>query len=429
MPNAVPQPDLNRARELARQGQTAEAERVYSMLLDTTPDQVESLNFLAMCSIERGNLARTLELLERAFLHQPADLATLVNLGAARDANGDYEGACDAYLRATRQDPAQSAVRLHLGHALEQLDRGEEALLTYFRAITDAQCQGRWLNTATTAPDILDRVTHAMRFVKAGRRRVFERVLEPVVRKNGAQALRRFQACLAMQVGDYRGAPEDPRQRPSFLYFPGLPTTPWFERSLFPWIADFERQTDAIRDELMGVLPRPEQGERVFANDAEEQTGLRGTQGAPSWNGFYFFRHGEPREANRRLCPRTAKAIDALPLVRIREQAPEVLFSVLTPGTHILAHRGVTNTRVVCHLPLIVPEDCALVVGGEIHHWREGQVVVFDDTFEHEAWNRGSRTRVVLIIDVWNPHLTPAERDAITVLIDAIGEFKKASAA
>ena len=103
------------------------------------------------------------------------------------------------------------------------------------------------------------------------------------------------------------------------------------------------------------------------------------------------------------------------------------MFSVLTPGTHILPHRGVTNTRVVCHLPLVVPEDCALVVGGETHVWREGEAVAFDDTYEHEAWNRGSRTRVVLIVDVWNPHLTAAERDALATLAGAMGEFNKAA--
>jgi aspartate beta-hydroxylase len=88
----------------------------------------------------------------------------------------------------------------------------------------------------------------------------------------------------------------------------------------------------------------------------------------------------------------------------------------------------VTNTRVVCHLPLVVPPDCALVVGGETHRWREGEVVVFDDTFEHEAWNRGTATRVVLIFDVWNPHLTEAERAAVTALVGAIDEFNRASA-
>ena len=87
----------------------------------------------------------------------------------------------------------------------------------------------------------------------------------------------------------------------------------------------------------------------------------------------------------------------------------------------------VTNTRVVCHLPLVVPEGCALVVGGERHEWREGVAVLFDDTYEHEAWNRGSETRVVLIADVWNPHLTAAEREAVSVLAGAMTAFNEAA--
>ena len=174
-------------------------------------------------------------------------------------------------------------------------------------------------------------------------------------------------------------------------------------------------------------MPRTDHSERVFGTDEAERRGLAGGTGAPSWNGFYFWRHGERRDANHALCPRTSAALEALPLVRIRGNAPEVMFSVLTPGTHILPHRGVTNTRVVCHLPLVVPEDCALVVGGEPRAWREGEAVAFDDTYEHEAWNRGSRTRVVLIIDVWNPHLTAAERDAVAALAEVMGDFNKAA--
>ena len=110
----------------------------------------------------------------------------------------------------------------------------------------------------------------------------------------------------------------------------------------------------------------------------------------------------------------------------MREHAPEVLFSVFTAGTHLLPHRGVTNTRVVGHLPLLVPDDCALSVGGEIHVWQEGRVVVFDDTYEHEAWNRSPEMRVVLIFDLWNPFLTEAEREAVTDVVAAIGDLREA---
>ena len=125
--------------------------------------------------------------------------------------------------------------------------------------------------------------------------------------------------------------------------------------------------------------------------------------GEPAWNGYYFYRHGARRDENCARCPATSAALDRLPLPQVREHAPEVLFSVFTAGTHLLPHRGVTNTRVVGHLPLLVPEDCALNVGGEIHVWQEGRVVVFDDTYEHEAWNRSQEMRVVLIFDLWNP--------------------------
>jgi aspartate beta-hydroxylase len=325
--------------------------------------------------------------------------------------------------------PAGPESRLTKAEALEKQEQHGDALLAYYRAISDAQREGRWLDRATTPVALLDRVNHALRYVVAGRRRLFDIVLEPVYSRHGRAALRRFEACLAIQAGERHDTPPDPRQRPSMLYFPGLAAAPYPERSALPWLTEFEQHTDEIRKELLAVLMREERAERVFVSDEAERLGLAGGAGTPAWNGFYFFRHGERRAENHALCPRTSTAIEALPLVRIRGQAPEVMFSVLAPGTHILPHRGVTNTRLVCHLPLLVPEGCALVVGGERHEWREGRAVVFDDTYEHEAWNRGTRTRVVLIVDVWNPHLTEAERDAVTALAESIGDFNRAASA
>jgi aspartate beta-hydroxylase len=323
--------------------------------------------------------------------------------------------------------PLTPEERLALARRLEASNRSADALLAYYRAIIESQRQGRWLSAASTPPALLGAVRHAMQTVKAGRRRAFEDALAPVRARHGGEALARFDACLENLTGEKRAAVADPRQRPTILYFPGLPASPWFGREQFPWFAELESATVAIRGELEAVMPRAEQAERVFTDDDAERRGLAGAQGTPSWNGFYFYRHGEPREDNLRICPRTAALLGSLPLCRIREHAPEAMFSVLAPGTHILPHRGVTNTRVVCHLPLVVPEDCALVVGGEKRAWREGEALAFDDTYEHEAWNRGSRTRVVLIIDVWNPSLSVAERDAVAVLVAAMGDFNRAA--
>ena len=89
---------------------------------------------------------------------------------------------------------------------------------------------------------------------------------------------------------------------------------------------------------------------------------------------------------------------------------PTAFFSVLRPRTHLPAHNGVTNSRAIIHLPLIVPEGCRFRVGGETREWRVGEAWAFDDTIEHEAWNDSDEPRVILILDAWNPLLTEAEK-------------------
>ena len=95
-------------------------------------------------------------------------------------------------------------------------------------------------------------------------------------------------------------------------------------------------------------------------------------------------------------------------------RAPNAFFSLLRPGKTIPPHTGVTNTRAIVHLGLDVPPACGFRVGGETRQWVEGTAFAFDDTIEHEAWNRSERRRAVLILDTWNPHLSERERAAVT---------------
>ena len=111
-------------------------------------------------------------------------------------------------------------------------------------------------------------------------------------------------------------------------------------------------------------------------------------------------------------------ALEAVPQTQLPRRAPTAFFSILRPHAHIPPHTGVTNSRTIIHLPLIVPPGCELRVGGETRAWREGEALAFDDTIEHEAWNPSDEPRAVLIFDVWNPHLAPEERDAIRQFFD-----------
>jgi aspartyl/asparaginyl beta-hydroxylase (cupin superfamily) len=104
---------------------------------------------------------------------------------------------------------------------------------------------------------------------------------------------------------------------------------------------------------------------------------------------------------------------------QVRGASPNAMFSLLAPNTAIPPHVGVNNARLVVHLPLIVPDGCWFRVGAETRHWRRGEILVFDDTIEHEAMNPSDELRVVLIFDTWQPDLEPIERQAIAAGIEA----------
>ena len=103
--------------------------------------------------------------------------------------------------------------------------------------------------------------------------------------------------------------------------------------------------------------------------------------------------------------------------------AANAMFSLLAPRTHIPPHVGVANFRLLCHLPLIVPNRCWFRVGAETRDFAEGQSWVFDDTIEHEAKNETDALRVILIFDIWNPLIPVAEREMVRTLATAARTF------
>lgn len=421
--------NANDVQTLFQQGRLDEAERAAHQALQRQPRDLESMNVLALIALRRGQLVPAQQWLDASIRVDPDHALTRHYLGRVHDAAGNVDGAIREHRAALRRAPQMFVVRLHYAAALERAGQIEQAAIQYFRANQDAQAQGRWVSPETTAPALRPIVEHAVQVVRATRKAAYANLLAPLRQQYGPDSLERVEQALRIYFHDEAPVYPDPRQRPTFFYLPGLPPAAYLDRSLFPWIEQLEAQTDAIREELLRLLPRDAGRERVFTNEAIEQANLRGLNAPPSWNGYYFYRHGIRREDNCESCPVTARALNLLPLSHVREHGPEVLFSVFTAGTHLLPHRGVTNTRLVGHLPLIVPPDCALNVGGEIHEWREGRAVIFDDTYEHEAWNRSQQTRVVLIFDLWNPHLTEVERAAIAQLVPAMGDFRKAAEA
>jgi aspartate beta-hydroxylase len=219
-------------------------------------------------------------------------------------------------------------------------------------------------------------------------------------------------------------------QQPKYFYFPELPNIQYADRGQFPWMDRVEAATDAIRAELLTVLEEDAAASSsgftpyIEAEPNRPSFNDNGMIGNPDWSAFYLWKAGEPVAENIARCPSVMEALADAPLCRIPGRTPSVHFSLLRPGMHIKPHHGFMNARYVCHLPLIVPEGCAMRVGSDTRAWIEGKACLFDDSIEHEAWNRNpDRLRVVLIFDVWRPELSAEEREFVSSILQAVDTY------
>lgn len=213
-------------------------------------------------------------------------------------------------------------------------------------------------------------------------------------------------------------------QSPRYFYFPGLPNVQFFEREEFDWIAPLEAATGDIRAEALAVMQDRDAFEPYVKTDAKRpMLNQGGLANNPDWSAFYLWKDGEPVPGNAARCPRTMAAIANIPMPRIAGRSPSALFSLLRPGAHIPAHTGMLNTRLICHLPLIVPPGCSLRVGNDTRTCVEGKAWVFDDSIEHEAWNNSDQVRVVLLFDIWRPELSDKERTLVATMFGAIDDY------
>lgn len=115
------------------------------------------------------------------------------------------------------------------------------------------------------------------------------------------------------------------------------------------------------------------------------------------WKVFTFKFFGIKHPLNCSLCPKT---------YNILSQIPELIsadFSYLPANTKINPHKGFTKMVLRAHLGLIIPSNCGIRVGNETHTWTKGKMLIFDDSFDHEAWNDSNEDRFVLMLDIANP--------------------------
>jgi aspartyl/asparaginyl beta-hydroxylase (cupin superfamily) len=187
----------------------------------------------------------------------------------------------------------------------------------------------------------------------------------------------------------------------------------FFPLDRFPWIAHIEENWTTILAELEGIL-EDHAGLPNFQEISKDQIGITDDD---RWKTFFLYGYGFKAKLGIETCPRTAALMQEIPGMTT------AMFSILSPGKHILDHRGPYKGVLRYHLGLIVPRNaqaCRIRVGEGIRHWEAGKSMVFDDTFNHEVWNDTDETRVVLFVDVLRP-LPVAESALNSLIVKAIG--------
>lgn len=315
------------------------------------------------------------------------------------------------------------------GKIRELLGRGDtyardgdaRAAMSFYRAALGAARGVQYVDSQTMTD-----LRRAQAFVQE-RAREFEQALDRALESaDPGSAAGRLRLSHAMDM--LKGKRNIYPQQPSVLYYPYLAQRQFWERDEFDWATELEAETPVIRAELEAVLAegadfRP----YIEVEENRPHRDFHGLHGDESWTALYLWKDGAVVEENARRCPRTMAALKKVPISRIGHRTPAVLFSRLLPGAHIPPHHGMLNSRLICHLPLIVPAGGWLRVGNEEREWREGELLIFDDSLEHEAKNPSGETRIVLLFDIWKPELGQGERDAVSDIFDAIDAFSGAS--
>jgi beta-hydroxylase len=173
-----------------------------------------------------------------------------------------------------------------------------------------------------------------------------------------------------------------------------------YDTRLFPWAAEIEREWHLVRKELDAVMTFRDQMPS-FQDILKEVGAIQSDQ---NWKTFFLAGIGMDCSENAKRCPETMRLLGKMPGMTT------AFFSILSPGKHIPAHRGAWNGILRFHLGLMVPqphERVKIRIGNDYYSWREGEALIFDDTFNHEVWNDTAGYRVVLFVDFARPLMQP----------------------
>ncbi|MFL6657295.1 MAG: aspartyl/asparaginyl beta-hydroxylase domain-containing protein [Massilia sp.] len=406
------------AVQAARAGDEDTAGRAWGRILALDAHDELALTSVGKRAFKQGDLAGARDAFTRLVQAHPQVVQGWLSLALVGQRSGDEDLEESSLTGALRADPGDLLALILRANMFERQGQRHKAASTY-GAVASVAPPLEQLN-----PDLRASVRHAWEYrhhYNGDFGAFIDRFLEGSYQERDGADLRRFREAVDIMLERKRRYDS----QSMMFHYPGLLPQPFFDRADFPWLDALEAGTDAIRAELLQVLAR-EQDIVPYMNIADDHPHNQFAElnKSPRWSAFHLMADGKPVAGNAEQCPQTMALLGGAPQPDQPGRTPTAMISLLKPKTRIPAHVGVSNVRLVTHLPLIVPPGCGFRVGNETRSWEPGKAFVFDDTIEHEAWNDSHQLRVVLIFDIWHPQLSVAERAMITALTAGINEFR-----
>ncbi|KAM9050328.1 aspartyl/asparaginyl beta-hydroxylase isoform 3-T3 [Megaptera novaeangliae] len=415
--------ELDAAEKLRKRGKIEEAMHVFEELVQKYPQSPRARYGKAKCEDDLAEKKRSNEILRRAIktYQEAASLpdvpADLVKLSLKRRSDrqqflGHMRGSLLTLQKLVQLFPDDTSLKNDLGVGYLLIGDNDSAKKVYEEVLNATPNDGFAKVHYGFILKAQNKIAESIPYLKEGIEsgdpgtddgRFYFHLGDAMQRVGNKEAYKWY------ELGHQRGHFASVWQR-SLYNVHGLKAQPWWtpkETGYMELVKSLERNWKLIRDEGLAVMDR---AQGLFLPE-DENLREKG-----DWNQFTLWQQGRKNENACKGAPKTCSLLDKFPETTGCRRG-QIKYSVMQPGTHVWPHTGPTNCRLRMHLGLVIPkEGCKIRCANETRTWEEGKVLIFDDSFEHEVWQDATSFRLIFIVDVWHPELTPHQRRSLPAI-------------
>ncbi|XP_077666348.1 aspartyl/asparaginyl beta-hydroxylase isoform X3 [Eretmochelys imbricata] len=415
--------ELNAAEKLRKKGKVEEAVKAFEILVSKYPQSPRARYGKAQCEDDLAEKMRSNEILQKAIntFEEVASLpdvpADLVKLSLKRQADrqqflGHMRGSLVTLQKLVHLFPNDISLKNDLGVGYLLIGDNSNAKKVYEEVLSLAPNDGFAKVHYGFILKAENKIVESIPYLKEGLEsgdpgtddgRFYFHLGDALQRVGSKEAYRWY------ELGHQRGHFASVWQR-SLYNVNGLKAQPWWtakETGYTELVKSLEKTWKLIRDEGLSVMDK---GKGLFLPE-DENLREKG-----DWSQFTLWQQGRKNENACKGVPKTCAFLERFPEATGCRRG-QIKYSVMHPGTHVWPHTGPTNCRLRMHLGLVIPkEGCRIRCAKENRTWEEGKVLIFDDSFEHEVWQDADSYRLIFIVDVWHPELTPQQRRTLPAI-------------